>query len=260
MQTVDDPLEHAHVLAEPGPEEVAVVVTAEPVDAEDARRAGDVPSHVQPVGEVVAHVVAAERQHRHGVAPRWKLRIMARTVAPKMGAADGVVSLKVTLKGTKPPIWRRLLVPGSTRLGDLSEAILTAMGWVGGHLHAFDIDGRQYGDPAEVDDVANENRLTLSGVCKSGVKRFGCGAPLFVNLAGDEMANSWQPGSQSGMLLPPTNSDVPRRDLEWPLDVCAVSRLNGAVTLPREEHERSTPYGFLSRRDGLTPRGHRRGA
>ncbi len=37
-------------------------------------------------------------------------------------------------------------------------------------------------------------------------------------------------------------------------------RLEGAVTLPREERERSTPYGILSRRDGLTPRGHRRGA
>ena len=33
----------------------------------------------------------------------------------------------------------------------------------------------------------------------------------------------------------------------------------GAVTLPREGHERSTPYGFLSRRDGFSPRGHRRG-
>jgi hypothetical protein len=36
--------------------------------------------------------------------------------------------------------------------------------------------------------------------------------------------------------------------------------LHGAVTLPCEERERSTPYGFLCRRDGLTPRGHRRGA
>ena len=34
----------------------------------------------------------------------------------------------------------------------------------------------------------------------------------------------------------------------------------GAVTLPCEKRERSTPYGFSSRRDGLAPRGHRRGA
>ena len=39
-----------------------------------------------------------------------------------------------------------------------------------------------------------------------------------------------------------------------------VSEAKGAVTLPCEERERSTPYGSLSRRDGLTPRAHRRGA
>ncbi len=98
---------------------------------------------------------------------------MARTVAPKGGAVDSIVSLKVTLRGTKPPVWRRLLVPGSMTLGDLSEAILTGMGWMGGHLHAFDIGGQQYGDPATTDDVADEKRLTLDGVLKSDVKRFG---------------------------------------------------------------------------------------
>lgn len=97
---------------------------------------------------------------------------MARTAAPKTGDADSIVSLKVTLMGTNPPVWRRLLVPGSMTLGALSEAILTAMGWVGGHLHAFDVDGRQYGDPGSTEDVADENRLTLNGVVKSGVKRF----------------------------------------------------------------------------------------
>jgi hypothetical protein len=98
---------------------------------------------------------------------------MTRTVEPKTGAGKSVVSLKVTLRGTKPPIWRRLLMPGTMTLGDLHEAIQAAMGWEGGHLHAFDIDGRQYGDRRTVDDVADENRLTLNGVLKSGVTRFG---------------------------------------------------------------------------------------
>jgi hypothetical protein len=34
----------------------------------------------------------------------------------------------------------------------------------------------------------------------------------------------------------------------------------GTVTLLCEERDRSGPYGFSSRRDGLTPRGQRRGA
>ena len=78
----------------------------------------------------------------------------------------------MTLREVKPPIWRRVLVPGAITLGDLSDVILTAMGWVGGHLHTFDVAGRDYGDPGLVDDVADENRITLNGVIKAGVKRF----------------------------------------------------------------------------------------
>src|SRR5712691_11251750 len=57
-------------------------------------------------------------------------------------------------------------------LGDLHQAIQAAMGWDDCHLHAFDIDGRQYGDRHTVDDVADENRLSLNGLLKSGVANF----------------------------------------------------------------------------------------
>jgi hypothetical protein len=97
---------------------------------------------------------------------------MAKTTEPKSSAAKSVVSLKVTLRGTKPPVWRRLLVPGGMTLGDLHRAIQAAMGWHDSHLHAFDIDGRQYGDPHTVDDVVSEHRLTLNGLMKSGIARF----------------------------------------------------------------------------------------
>ncbi len=92
---------------------------------------------------------------------------------PKTDAANSIISLKVTLRSTKPPIWRRLLAPANMTLADLHDVIQVAMGWDGGHLHVFDIDGRSYGDRASVDDVADENRLTLGGVRKSGVARFG---------------------------------------------------------------------------------------
>ena len=68
MHAVDDPLQHAHVLAEAGPEELAVLVAAEPVDVEDPRRVLQAAAEVEPVVEVVAHVVAAERQHGERVA------------------------------------------------------------------------------------------------------------------------------------------------------------------------------------------------
>ena len=86
--------------------------------------------------------------------------------------ADSIISLKVALRDVGPPIWRRLLVPARMTLGDLHHAIQAAMGWEDAHLHVFDIAGRQYGDPREVDDVADEARLTVDGVLRSGVSRF----------------------------------------------------------------------------------------
>ena len=86
--------------------------------------------------------------------------------------AESIVRLKVTLRGIRPPIWRRLLVPGRMTLGDLHHVIQAAMGWDDGHLHVFDIAGRQYSDPQAVDDVADEERLTVNGVVRSGASRF----------------------------------------------------------------------------------------
>jgi Plasmid pRiA4b ORF-3-like protein len=97
---------------------------------------------------------------------------MAKTANPKVRADQAIISLKVTLRGTKPPIWRRLLMPGAMTLGDLHQAIQAAMGWEDCHLHAFEIADRRYGEPGTVDDVADEERLTLSRCVKSGVVRF----------------------------------------------------------------------------------------
>ncbi|MBA3895770.1 MAG: plasmid pRiA4b ORF-3 family protein [Sphingomonadaceae bacterium] len=99
---------------------------------------------------------------------------MAKAATPTSNSATvkSVVSLKVTLQGLKPPIWRRVLVSGSITLGGLSEVILAAMGWHGGHLHDFTVAGRDYGEPGMLEGVANEDRLTLNGVIKQGVKRF----------------------------------------------------------------------------------------
>ena len=68
MRAVHDPLEHAHVFAEARPDEFAVGVFAEPVHMEDARRLAQRSLHLDPVAEIVAHVVTAERQHRHRIA------------------------------------------------------------------------------------------------------------------------------------------------------------------------------------------------
>jgi hypothetical protein len=95
--------------------------------------------------------------------------IIMGVAAPK---AEQVISLKVTLRGIRPPIWRRLEVPSRLSLGGLHDAIQAAMGWGGHHLYMFDVAGRSYGDPAAVDDVADDSRLTVGGVMEAGVRRF----------------------------------------------------------------------------------------
>ena len=45
--------------------------------------------------------------------------------------------LRITLNGSKPPIWRRVAVRSDIRLGELHEVIQIAMGWTDSHLHQF---------------------------------------------------------------------------------------------------------------------------
>ncbi len=48
--------------------------------------------------------------------------------------------LKVSLKGARPPIWRRIQVPGNIKFDTLHEIIQIAMGWQNSHLYSFDLD------------------------------------------------------------------------------------------------------------------------
>ncbi len=65
---IDDPLEHAHVLAISRPRELAVLVLAEPVYVENFRQVLDFLAHSHPVIEVLPHIVSGKRQHGHGIA------------------------------------------------------------------------------------------------------------------------------------------------------------------------------------------------
>lgn len=84
-----------------------------------------------------------------------------------------VYQLKVTLRGIRPPIWRRILVTGDTNLQRLHWIIQTVMGWTSGHLHEFDVFGDPYGDPSDNEaDVLDERRATLSKLIGSEKEKF----------------------------------------------------------------------------------------
>jgi len=51
-----------------------------------------------------------------------------------------VYQFKISLCGTRPPIWRQLQVPESYTFYDLHVAIQDAMGWLDYHLHMFEVE------------------------------------------------------------------------------------------------------------------------
>lgn len=66
---------------------------------------------------------------------------MARSV-PKT-----VHTLRITLRGVEPLVWRRIVVASEIKLSALAPVLEAAMGWYGDHLHQFEASGKRYGDP-----------------------------------------------------------------------------------------------------------------
>ncbi|MFE2992241.1 plasmid pRiA4b ORF-3 family protein [Streptomyces sp. NPDC059262] len=56
-----------------------------------------------------------------------------------------VHTIKVTLRGSRPPIWRRLEVPSGTTLQQLHHLIQVAFGWEDYHMWAFETPQDRYG-------------------------------------------------------------------------------------------------------------------
>ncbi len=86
-----------------------------------------------------------------------------------MAIKEKIYQLKVTLKGSKPPIWRRLLVRSSMTLPQLHNVLQMAMGWDNYHLHQFIAGGQFYGEPdPDFDmDVIDERRVKLDRLLQS---------------------------------------------------------------------------------------------
>jgi len=74
-----------------------------------------------------------------------------------------VYAIKVTLLGTSPPVWRRILVPREITLRNLHRTLQTVMGWTNAHLHQFVLRTQRFSDPRSRvgTKVANENGTKL---------------------------------------------------------------------------------------------------
>lgn len=89
----------------------------------------------------------------------------------RINTAQDIYGIKITLLGTNPPIWRRLLVPASMTLAKLHDVLQTAMGWHDCHMHEFRAGERHFGrpDPEDISmgmQVENERNIRLSSVLR----------------------------------------------------------------------------------------------
>ena len=95
----------------------------------------------------------------------------------KMRVDQEIYQLKVTMKESKPPIWRRFQVPNDTTLHRLHLILQSVVGWTNSHLYRFDIEGIQYSVPDPEDDFnelhfVDSRRTRLSKVVSHEKARF----------------------------------------------------------------------------------------
>jgi Plasmid pRiA4b ORF-3-like protein len=72
-----------------------------------------------------------------------------------------VYQIKVTLKGSRPPIWRRIRVLSDTTLAQLHGILQCVMGWEDAHLYQFVVSGIMYGDPRLLGELDAEDARTV---------------------------------------------------------------------------------------------------
>lgn len=72
-----------------------------------------------------------------------------------------IFQIRISLIGSQPPIWRRVLVSSSTDFPKLHEIIQVVMGWTDSHLHQFLVNDKRYGVP---DPDWNDGTITEDGV------------------------------------------------------------------------------------------------
>jgi hypothetical protein len=73
--------------------------------------------------------------------------------------------IKVTLKHTKPPIWRRILVTSEIKLNRLHDVLQISMGWTDSHMHQFETPEGFFADPSlEMEETESSKKITLVSV------------------------------------------------------------------------------------------------
>jgi len=94
------------------------------------------------------------------------------------GGGSPLYQLKISLKWSKPAIWRRIKVRANIKLARLHDVIQCAMPWTNSHMHQFIVGRTFYGTPDPqfagmgMSETLNEQRYTLADIAPGPKKKF----------------------------------------------------------------------------------------
>ena len=144
----------------------------------------DVISLVVVISEAFVGAEEGQQAVLLGIAKKLKDCLQASIVRPKSAtrsqkasSTGTVYQLKITLRESQPPIWRRIQVKDCT-LDELHAHIQTVMGWTNSHLHQFKVGEQFYGDPMlmqeNFEEFSYEDSTTtnLSDIIPDNAKKF----------------------------------------------------------------------------------------
>lgn len=82
--------------------------------------------------------------------------------------------IRVQLEQIEPPIWRTVRVPSCTSLSKLHRILQPVMGWQNCHVHLFEVNGKEYGEPSPEwnSEVLNSRNMTLEKIFSRGTMSF----------------------------------------------------------------------------------------
>jgi len=120
-----------------------------------------------------------------------------------------IFQLRIVLRDSRPPIWRRVLVPADMTLGQLHGVIQVAFGWMDCHLHSFrHTDKRRKLDRDGAVELARGEDWDALALALHGERRFGpmrdpYGEPM-TDLFGDDPGYADEDGVTLAELFPDT--------------------------------------------------------
>ncbi|MDR3192448.1 MAG: plasmid pRiA4b ORF-3 family protein [Treponema sp.] len=106
--------------------------------------------------------------------------------------------LRVSIKESRPSIWRKLSVPAGCTLGDLHTILQIAFDWDNAHLHVFTVNSARYGvmdaDFDYWDDMTDEDSVCLYDLKLQPKQKFSY---LY------DFGDSWEHEISVSKIIPP---------------------------------------------------------